>query len=251
MWWGTGFYRIDAEDTGIDFGDGEYAWTSRIAYLLWDQPDHRYLMHVGGSYSHRNSEFDPVSGAEVVRYRARPEVRGTPRLVDTGNLATDNADLVGAEAAWVAGPLSVQAEYLWTHLDNASIPAGAALGDVDLHGYYVFLSYFLTGEHRPYDTTVGAFGRVKPNENFWLVRTCDGHCMGLGAWEAAVRYSNVDLDDSGLNGGNLNEVTAGLNWYWNPNVRMMFNYIWSERDINAPQNSGDVQILAARASLDF
>ena len=83
------------------------------------------------------------------------------------------------------------------------------------------------------------------------MRTCDGTCIGSGAWEAAVRYSNVDLDDGALNGGNLNQVTAGLNWYWNPNVRMMFNYIWAERDIAAPQQSGDVQIFAMRASLDF
>ena len=53
-WWGTGFYRIDAEETGIDFGDGEYAWTSRFCYLLWDNPEHRYMMHFGGSYSIRS-----------------------------------------------------------------------------------------------------------------------------------------------------------------------------------------------------
>ena len=79
VWWGTGFYRIDAEETGVDFGDGEYAWTSRLCYLLWDQPDHRYLMHVGGSYSHRNSEFDPVD-----RRRSRP----LPRTARSSRHAT-------------------------------------------------------------------------------------------------------------------------------------------------------------------
>jgi hypothetical protein len=65
LWWGTGFYRIDAEETGLDFGDGEYAWTSRACFLLWDNPDHRYLMHVGASYSLRASEFDPTTVAFI------------------------------------------------------------------------------------------------------------------------------------------------------------------------------------------
>jgi phosphate-selective porin OprO/OprP len=251
-WWGTGFYRIDSEETGIDFGDGEYAWTSRVCTLLWDNPDHRYLMHVGGAYSLRGSEFDPGTGEDVVRFRARPEVRGTPRLVDTGTIACEDADLWGAEAAWVSGPLSVQAEYMLAHVDDGVlVPAGTALGDADFTGSYVFVSYFLTGEHRPYDPSVAAFGRVKPYENFWLVRTADGCCLGRGAWEVAARYSNVDLANSGVNGGDLDEVTLGLNWYWNPNVRFMFNYVWADRDINLPAQEGDVNIFALRTSLDF
>jgi phosphate-selective porin OprO/OprP len=252
VWWGTGIYRIDAEETGLDFGDGEYAWTSRLCYLLWDNPEHRYLMHVGASYSLRSSEFDPTTATSIVRFRARPEVRSTPRLVDTGSIACDNVDLVGAETAWVHGPLSVQGEYMLAHVDNGtSVPGGPALGDVDLHGYYVFFSYFLTGEHRPYDPAVAAFGRIKPYENFFRVRTADGVCGGRGAWELAARYSNVDLVNGNLNGGNLDQITLGVNWYWNPNMRLMFNYIWTDRDILAPNQEGELNTFAMRASLDF
>ena len=250
LWWGTGIFRIDAEETGVDFGDGEYAWTSRVCNLLWDNPDHRYLMHVGGAYSIRAAEFDPTTGVDVARFRARPEVRGTPRLVDTGLIQCDNVDTYGAEMAWVHGPLSVQAEYMLTHInDGTLVPSGVNVGDVDCHGYYVFMSYFLTGEHRPYDTSTAAFGRVKPHENFWWMRTCEGSCLGRGAWEVAARYSNVDLNNVG--GGNLDQVTLGVNWYWNPNVRMMFDYIWADRDISAPAQAGEVSIFAMRASLDF
>ena len=254
LWWGTGFYRIDAEETGIDFGDGEYAWTSRIAYLLWDNPDHRYLLHVGASYSLREGEFDPTAGIaqDVVRFRARPEIRNTPRFVDTGALGADDVDLAGLEMAWVSGPLSIQGEYLMAHVDDAvALPGNAPLGDVDFHGYYIFASYFLTGEHRPYDTGTASFGRVKPYENFWWVRTSDGCCKGSGAWELAARWSTVDLSDNGLNGGTLDQFTCGVNWYWNPNVRWMWNYNWADRNIDAPQQDGDLHTLAMRISLDF
>ena len=170
--------------------------------------------------------------------------------MDTGFINCDEVDLYGAELAWVHGPLSVQAEYLLTHIDNGVlVPSAVALGNVDLHGYYVFASYFLTGEIRPYDTSVAAFGRVKPYENFWFVQTADGNCLGRGAWELAARFSNVDLD--GANGGNMDQVTLGVNWYWNPNMRWMFNYIWTDREISLPQQSGELSTFAMRASFDF
>ncbi len=250
LWWGSGFYRIDAEETGVDFGDGEYAWSSRVCYLLWDNPEHRYLMHIGGSYAIRSAEFDPTTNDKVVRFRARPEIRQTPRLVDTGNINCADVNLYGAELAWVHGPLSVQAEYLLTHIDDGVlVPSNVALGNVDCHGYYVFVSYFLTGENRPYDTSVAGFGRVKPYENFWLVRTADGNCFGHGAWELAARFSNVDL--SNANGGNMDQVTLGVNWYWNPNMRLMFDYVWTDREISLPQQSGEVSSFVMQASLDF
>ena len=58
--------------------------------------------------------------AQPRRYRPgtvsaqRPEMRvGADRLVDTGNLATDDVNRFGAEAAGVYGPFSLQGEYLW------------------------------------------------------------------------------------------------------------------------------------------
>lgn len=61
----------------------------------------------------------------------------------------------------------------------------------------------------------------------------------------------MDLSDNGLNGGTLDQFTFGLNWYWNPNVRWMWNYNWADRNIDAPQQDGDLHTLAMRISLDF
>ena len=64
---------------------------------------------------------------------------------------------------------------------------------------YAFVSYFLTGENRPYNRKMGVFDRVKPYEDFFRVRTCDGNVgTGHGAWELAYRFSYIDMLD-GLN----------------------------------------------------
>ena len=36
---------------------------------------------------------------------------------------------------------------------------------------------------------------------------------GLGAWEAALRYSTLDLTDGPIDGGQLDIYTLGLNWW--------------------------------------
>lgn len=264
LYWAFSFTRIDPEDDGIDFGDGEYAAAGRVAKLLYyDEPTAgRYLLHVGGSYQHRDAEFLAAAGRDVVRFRGRPEIRAgqsLPRFIDTGNIAADSADLLGAEASAVWGPLSFQAEYVGTTVNDAVFPAtpgGTPRGDATFHGFYAYTSFFLTGENRVYDRKTARYTRVKPNENFWLVRTgrqdCPGDTyMGTGAWEVAARYSRVDLNDSGINGGDLEDVTLGLNWYLNPNLRVQWNYLWMNRSVAAPLASGEAQAVGMRFALDY
>jgi phosphate-selective porin OprO and OprP len=68
--------------------------------------------------------------------------------------------------------------------------------DVDFGGGYVYVAYFLTGEHTPWERKSGTLGRTKPFENFFLVRRCDGGLgRGWGAWQVAARYSYGDFSD--------------------------------------------------------
>jgi phosphate-selective porin OprO and OprP len=84
---------------------------------------------------------------------------------------------------------------------------------------YVYGSWFLTGESRPYDRAAGVFMRVKPRRDLSL------RGGGLGAVELGARYSHVDLDDGSVHGGVMDLGTLGLNWYWNPYMKMKLNYI--------------------------
>lgn len=224
--------------------DGGYAFTVRGTYLPWydEATGGRGLLHTGLGYSYRDVD-DPIQ-----RIRGRPEVAVGPYAVDTGDFGNVNdIQLINPEVAFVYGPFSAQAEYLAAFYDNAG-------ADADFHGAYVYVSYFLTGENRVYNRKKGAFDRVRPFENFFRVCTLDGDtATGRGAWELAYRYSWLDLDDAEAQvlGGTTSDHTVGVNWYLNPYMRLMFNYVHSQVSPanNAPDN--DMNIFEMRAQVDF
>ncbi len=208
----------------------------------------RYLFHTGFGASYTKINND------ILLFAARPEVHESAVLVSNGILnGADDYTVLDAEFAWVHGPLSVQSELMWAHVDGASTTdpgAGpVAVGSkFDYYGAYAYASYFFTGENRNYNRTGGVFDRVTPLENFWTVRTSEGHCWGRGAWEGAVRWSYLDLSDS-LPQEELHDLTVGVNWYWNPYTRMMFN--WIHAFTKSPGTRGDADILSMRMQIDF
>ena len=48
---------------------------------------------------------------------------------------------------------------------------------------------------------------------------------GMGVFEVAARYSAIDLTSRDIQGGFQQDVTLGLNWYPEPFIRVMANYI--------------------------
>ena len=48
---------------------------------------------------------------------------------------------------------------------------------------------------------------------------------GWGAWQVGLRFSYLDLNDKAIQGGMVYDWTAGLNWFWNPNMKIQLNYI--------------------------
>src|SRR5262249_171283 len=122
----------------------------------------------------------------------------------------------------------------------------------NFYGVYGQIGYFLTGENRGYDKRFGKYDRVKPNENFFLVKDENGCTQhGWGAWEVAYRYSYVNLNDGAIQGGLYSEHTIGLNWEWNTNIKFQFDYINGQRTVPNPAISGNVQGFGLRAALEF
>ena len=62
----------------------------------------------------------------------------------------------------------------------------------------------------------------------------------------AARYSYIDLDRARINGDRLDDFTLGLNWYLNPNMRVMFNYVFADSE-----DRGDANIFQMRFQVDF
>jgi phosphate-selective porin OprO and OprP len=153
--------------------------------------------------------------------------------------------LFDAEFAWIHGPLSFQTEFMAVPVDRT---AGS---DVLFHAGYAFVSYFLTGEHRPYIKQQGIHDRVVPFENFFRVRDEDGCIVnGRGAWEVAARWSYIDLTDDNIQGGVKHNYTLGLNWYLNPYTRVKWEFIHSNLD-RAPIGDSNANIFGMRFDIDF
>lgn len=243
MTWGVGAF----EDTD-NFGDGfanysDYNVSGRITGLPWYEKEGRELIHLGLSYNHRFRDGDN----NPVRFRTRPEAHLTDlNTVDTGSMPADGVDVINPEFALVYGPFSLQGEYFQTFV-NASGDSDL-LDDPTFNGFYIYASYFITGEHRAYKPGTGAFDRIKPFNNF-SIKNC-----GWGAWEIAARYSRIDLtdNDAGIRGGEEDNFTAGLNWYLNPNTRIMFNYVRANvEDRDDLDGDGTLDVYQSRFMVDF
>lgn len=221
----AGIFGDNAEVGRGDDDDPDEGWLAAARLTVAPVNRDEQVVHLG-----MNAVWQIDTQGEEVRFRDRPELRvdGT-RLVDTGTLGGFGDDtqgiedyyLFGPELAAVFGPFHVQGEYHWVKvngddliLDDAGTPTG---GDPTFTGWYVEAGYFLTGESRPYDE--GSFDRVKPKRNFSLQ---DG---GPGAWQIAARYSTIDLDDEGIEGGEEDNITVGLNWHFNPYMRWQLNWV--------------------------
>jgi phosphate-selective porin OprO/OprP len=184
------------------------------------------------------------------QFSTRPEARSVERWLDTGAiLGADQYELLGLESVLNVGPVQIVGE-----LQNVWLQRNGG-GDPHFHGAYVYVSYFLTGEHIPWDRESGQLDRVVPYENFFLVDRCDGGVGGgCGAWQVALRLSYLDLTDHDILGGIGESVTLGLNWYWNPYARLQFNYSYGQIYDHEPvagQTFGDYHIVGTRLNIDF
>jgi len=199
--WAAGVFKRSSSG-GSASGDGNYDVAGRVTFAPIYGDGGRRIVHLGVSGVLRRQ------GIPTVALKVLPESHLAPAWISASIPADQNN--VDAEAAVVAGPVSLQGEYL----------RSMAKGDKTFTGFYVFASWFLTGESRPYGRAVGVFGQVKPRANFGEA--------GQGALEVAARYSQIDMTDAVAAGGKMRDVTLGLTWYLYPQARVMANYILSD-----------------------
>jgi phosphate-selective porin OprO/OprP len=239
--WAIGLFKPTDNVFAVNATDGDYAVTGRVTRLLWYEHEGAELLHVGLSARQATTVNDRT------RFRARDAVRAGlasfwPIPADTGTLAGDDMQWINTELAAVYGPWTLQGEYLVSFLQEAQIPgppAGPVVDQVDYHGGYIQLLYFLTGEHDHYRRAGGFFERVTPRENFFRVSTADGPQTGSGAWQIGARYNYLDLNDGLIQGGILHNGTLGINWFLNPNMKIQMNYIATYRDAPLAADLGD------------
>lgn len=205
-------------------GDQGVGVAGRVAWTPVKTDDS--LIHVGIAAVWK----EPDSGDDLsVRYRARPESHVTStRFVSSTVNDVNSSTLYDLEFAGVRGGLSLQGEYINASVDTDTV----GVSNPDFNGYYGYASWFPGGESRPYKN--GAFGRVKAN----------------GAWELALRYSSLDLNDGTFTGGKEKNLTLGVNYYVNPYLRVMANYVMADIEGGINGNE-DPNALTLRIAMDF
>ena len=234
-------YTAVTKDNVNAFGEGtgntgEWCFTQRLTWLPWyDEPSEgRYLLHVGGSYSFRDADEHQTRFRNVPEIRMQQGPNTLQPFVDTGFIPSDNYQVVGLEALSIWGPLSFQTEYHSALVNQIGGP------NLYFDGYYVAGSFLLTGENRGYDREIGTYTALIPYENFFRVAGDRDIIMGKGAWELTARYSSLDLDSQNVSGGQLDDITLGLNWYFALRTRWMFNYIHSRLLQNGAYSAVDI-----------
>lgn len=250
--WAAGVFKNTTNVYAFDVNGGNYAAVGRLTWLPIYEDNGLELVHLG--ITGRNSGLDNGK----VRYRTRgPERAGLsgewPLYANIPNITGNGGQQdVNFELASVLGPLSLQAEYNLNFVQQAFLPGQPSVGTLMYQGGYVELAYFLTGEHRDYDKKSAVFDRVVPGQNGYLVRKKDGtYESGRGAWQAAIRYNYLDLNDKGINGGVLNDLTLGLNWFLNPNTKVQWNYSYTHRQSGNGLSDGVIQGFGMRLAHDF
>lgn len=245
MTYAVGVFKNVTNGNVFNIGDGQGEWAGRITYLPWyDEPANgRNFMHFGVGVCQRAIDN------KLIRYRVRGDLRNGPdglltAWADTNYIGGQYQMIVNPEFMYQRGPLFVQAEYTgnWTtdavafpagtgsngappNGDPHSVPGATNLGSLYYWGGYCQVMYFLTGEHRIYDYQKALVGRVIPIENAFWVRGRNGRrIFGTGAWQVGYRLNYLDLNQKGVNGGTLIGNTLGLNWFFNPNSKLQFNF---------------------------
>ncbi len=230
--WAAGLFR-ETNDSAFGQADGAWAVTARVTGLAWCTAKKDHLVHLGLSASRRAPPGDEV------QYRSKPEANLAPDWVDTTKLTdVDRVLLSGVEAAVLLDRFSLQGEWV-----AAEVQRSAGHDDAELGGWYAQAAWTLTGEPRRYDGAAGVLRSPKP------ARSLFAEGGGFGAWELAVRRSTLDFDDGAVAGGQLEDLTLGLNWYVNPVTRIALNAIRADLDGAPPNGSGN--LLELRVHLGF
>jgi phosphate-selective porin OprO/OprP len=95
-------------------------------------------------------------------------------------------------------------------------------GNLDFDGYQITGSWIITGEIRDYRYKGGTFGPVPVARSVYQ--------NGIGAWEVVGRWSSIDLSDGAVDGGEMDILSAGINWWLTPTFMLNLNYRYIMND---------------------
>jgi phosphate-selective porin OprO/OprP len=221
---------------------------------LW-RADPNKAFHIGLNVLYNRPRSNVAPDDDRLKFASVVENELTQvEFIDTKQIqGVRGALTTGLEVAYKHGPHILSGEYLKTKVKLKGVmgnmhPTVAAVWPSvqapSFDTYYVAYSYFISGDRR-YDAQSAEFASV----------------TGRNALELTARYSVADMNDSGgytrnrtsayrdtsrgVFGGKANIATLGLNWYPNPHVKLMVNYMDIKLDKDADADAGGFELANA------
>ena len=209
MTWAGGVFNPWV-NSGGSIGDNPTQLIGRVTWLPFMSGDESNLLHVGIGMRHSSAK-------KGIQYLSEPEFNKSPTFVDTGEIDANDSMQINLEASWRKGPIWLSAEYTDTAVDSPTY------GDLNFDGYYIAGSWILTGEMRSYNKKSGILGPIPVAKSVYQ--------GGKGAWELDARWSSIDLSDGLVDGGKMDIMSLGINWWLSPifNVNMNYRFITLDR----------------------
>ena len=149
-------------------------------------------------------------------YITEPELNQWPDYVDTGQFSADETLTYNLEAYWRYGSYWIGGEYTQTDVEAPDF------GDPSFSGYHLTGSWIVSGEMRGYNHKTGLFSPIKVARSVYD--------DGWGSWETYLRWSSLDLTDESIEGGEIDILSVGLNWWLTDGFTVSVNYRYIELD---------------------
>jgi len=206
---------------------------------------------VSGSTGNTNLTTGYNTPGRLPFFKYRTDTNATNTVLADGDRIR-----LSPQGYYTNGPFFLLAEYAQVKQDVVRINGVTRThDDLNHDAWQIAASWLLTGENN-------SFGAIKPNRPFDLDKG------GLGAWEVALRYSELNVDDATFKGGNnsfaelhksaksAESWALGLNWHLNDFVKFAGTYEHTKFDGGAGtalavKDRDDEDVLSARFQLAF
>jgi len=166
------------------------------------------MMHLGAGFG-----FSRIANGGGFNIDGEPEIHPGRDLLENEATDFEKATTFVVEAAGIWGPLALQGEYA-----HAKLQGSPSSPNISADAWYVYGSYYVTGESRNYKWKKGSYSQTEVKRPL--------HKGGIGAWELGLRFASGDYENAGgAVSSKADILTAGLNWYPSSNVRFSANYV--------------------------
>jgi phosphate-selective porin OprO/OprP len=235
---------VDGRDAATTNPDNDFEFAGRVFFEPWKN-DANALSGLGFGISGSHGDTHGSGNNFLPRYRTQSQAQF---FNYRGTVEADGARTRWSPQAWYyRNAFGLIAEYAASKQDL--LAADGTRTAIDNRAWQAVATYVLTGEEAGYR------GVARPNHPF------TPGAAGWGAFEIALRYGRLEIDDDAfplfadpaVAASRATSWGLGLNWYLNGNFKLLANYTQTAFDDGAGGGADreDEKAFFTRAQFSF